>query len=85
MLQLAALPLLHLFFPLPLPLGVIHALLDHVGGRFVHAGADLGLFAVKGGREGGREGGYDEFVRSRLRFESVSRISSGLIQAGALL
>lgn len=57
MLQLGALSFSDLFFSFPFPLGVVHALLNHVGGGFVHAGADLGLFAVKGGREAEKEGG----------------------------
>jgi hypothetical protein len=54
MLQLGAFSLFDLLFSFAFPFGIVHALLDHIGGGFVHAGADLGLFA--GGREGGKKG-----------------------------
>jgi len=60
MFQLGAFSLFDLLFPFSFPLGVVHALLNHVGGGFVHAGADLGLFAGnREGGEGGKEGGKE--------------------------
>lgn len=50
-LELGAFPLLHRLLAGPLPLGVLHALLDHLLRRLGHARADLGLLAA-GGRGG---------------------------------